>query len=212
MDPEPQCEGGIVHDDGTPENGYSWAVDIVYDGIIVERFTPDEYPARITQVCIAWTQTGDDPTFNYDLVIYNDDGPDGGPGTLLASIPVTASGVPFWTAFAFYDYNVEALNLVVNSGSFYAGARWNPTDEQYFYILADESATTPLQNSYGYNDYLDLWAPIYDWFSLYRSMLIRAEVERAGEIPSLNAYGLTVLAGALAAGSLIFLLRRRRRS
>ena len=96
------------------------------------------------QICICWTQVGGDVNINFNIVVYDDNGPGGQPGTLIASIPVTANGVPTFPNVAFYDFNVTGLIPPINSGSVYIGARWAPMVEQNFFICADESPTTPL--------------------------------------------------------------------
>ncbi len=172
--PGPECSGGLIYDDGTVENGYGWN-PVVTDGIMLSRFDPPSYPYNLAQVCINWTQVGGDANINYNIVVYDDDGAGGAPGTLLASIPVSANGVPYWPDFAFFDNNVTGQIPTVNSGSVYIGAQWDAIAEQYFYICSDESPTTLYHSGWAYNDVDGIWEPLHYWFPNYRAMFIRAE-------------------------------------
>ena len=68
---------------------------------------PASYPYVYTDVCVAFTQAGGDPDLSFDVLILDDDGPGGGPGTLLASIPAVAAGVPAWLDHSFFSVDVE---------------------------------------------------------------------------------------------------------
>ena len=171
----PECSGGLIYDDGTVENGYGWNSSTVTDGITLTSIDPPYYPYSIGQVCINWTTLEVVPNINYNIVVYDDDGVGGAPGTLLASIPVSATGVPMWPGVAFYDYDVTGLIPPVASGSVYVGAQWNPIAEGNFYICADESPTTPYHVGYGYNDLDGFWQTIDFWFFDYKAMFIRVE-------------------------------------
>ncbi|MFQ5636743.1 MAG: S8 family serine peptidase [bacterium] len=176
----PECSSGEIHDDGSAENGYGWA-SFITDGRTVELFNPGSFPFNYTQVCIAWTQVGGDANINFNIQVYDDDGPGGEPGTLLASIPVTAAGVPAWPSVAFFDFDITGLIPPINSPFVYIGAQWDPSVEQSFFIAADESPTTPLQTGYGFNDADNFWTPLQSFFSTYRAMFIRAEGSSGGD-------------------------------
>ena len=183
--PGPECSTGLIYDDGTVENGYAW-LSTVTDGMIVSRFDPPYYPYSFGQVCINWTQLASDPTLNFNIVVFDDDGAGGAPGTLLASIPSSANGVPNWPLFSFYDYDVAGLIPSVTSGSVYIGAQWNPSIEGVFYICADESPDTPYHLGYGYNDIDGVWETCDNiWGSAYEAMFIRADAA-AVDIPWLS--------------------------
>jgi hypothetical protein len=181
----PECVGGggtigIVHDDGSLENGYSGNPAVVNMLTMVDLFTPPGPGHQYTQVCIAWTRGGTGAeTLNFEIVFYDDDGPGNAPGTLLASLPATSAGIPAFPAGQFYDYDVSAVQNIVSGldGDIYIGARWDPIAGVF--LAADESAGTPLgsgQVFFDTGDPLDDWEPIAGGFTNYRSMLIRAEV------------------------------------
>lgn len=164
------CVGGLVADDGTGENGYGWNPAAVTDGGYYELYTPPGYPFVITQVCVNWVRLTADTDITYTVEVRAADGAGGSPGTLLGSAAASALGVPSALPGAFTD---TALSVVVNSGSVYIGARWNPGVDQGFFIVSDEnSATAPI--GYSYND-INGFAPTVSIFPNYKAQFIRAE-------------------------------------
>ncbi len=194
----PECSTGEIHDDGTVENGYGWTT-LVTDGRNVELFNPGPFPFNYTQVCISWTRIGADSDIDFNIQVYDDDGLGGAPGTLLASIPATATGVPVWPNVAFYDFDVTGLVPPINNPTVYIGAQLNPTAEQDFFICADESPTTSLQVGYGGNDLDGFWIPLQNFFPDYRAMFIRAE--GSGVSPGCDWLTEAPTSGSIPAGS-----------
>jgi len=94
-------------DDGTSETMWSWSGGQGGMGI---RYEPPLYPVKITQIR-AYLGAGTLPVL---LQIYDDDGPNGEPGTLLMSAQVMAS-VENW-----YSVNLADSGLIVNDGAVYA--------------------------------------------------------------------------------------------
>src|SRR5690606_1843335 len=114
--PSAECEAvpfQIVHDDGSVENGYSGNQAAGVTQVrLVDRFTPTGYPALVGSVCVSFISQG--PTsLNYSVVVYDDDGAGGSPGTLLGSVPATATGVPVIAGLpvtaSFYTVDLSGL-------------------------------------------------------------------------------------------------------
>jgi len=162
------CDQGIVADDGTPENGYGWGAGRVF----VQRFTPDAYPFLATDVCTAFTQAGGDSILAYDVVIYDDDGPGGGPGTLLAAVQGFSGAVPPWLDHSFASVQIDNVGLTIAEGSVYVGVGWDDTSEQGFYVAADESTSTAASQGFFSADGFS-WTAITEVFPNYRSLMIR---------------------------------------
>ena len=80
--------GIVIHDDGTLENGYSGSPGAgVTEVRVVDKFTPTSYPSTYSSVCLDFvTLAGGPPTYTVDIVVYDDDGAGGSPGTLLGSL------------------------------------------------------------------------------------------------------------------------------
>ena len=69
----------IRHDDGTIENGGSGnPLAGVTEVRFADKFTPTSYPNSYTSVCLDFvTLAGGPPTYNVDIVVYDDDGAGG---------------------------------------------------------------------------------------------------------------------------------------
>ena len=109
----------IVYDDGIATNATAWNAG--FEGNMnALKFTPSGYPATIkeTQIHI-WDGTwpaGD--VFNpMEVVILDDDGPDGLPGTELGSVEVTPESANWVTV------DLSSLNVTINEGEFYIANR-----------------------------------------------------------------------------------------
>src|SRR5439155_17119812 len=171
--------GIVIHDDGTVENGYGSA-----PGLIIawaDKFTPASYPATYTSVCLAFNRLCLGPTsYPVEIVVFDDNGPGGSPGTELGSMPVTITNIPIfpnptpeWNSF-----DISSLNIQVADGSVYIGARWTPDNQYQFYLDADENGPG-FGGGYWFDTISNVWVPIQNVFPLYRAMFIRA-VEQSG--------------------------------
>jgi hypothetical protein len=169
--PQDGCSDGDVHDDGSAENGYGWSTADAF----VEKFTPSTYPLTYTEVCVGWTRAGADDTVNYQIVFYDDDGPSGMPGSLIASIDAEANDIPSWLNVAFDRTDVSGQAPTIDGGSVYVGVTWDDTTDLAFYVASDESITTPPQSAYHSRDWFE-WLPVSGDFPLYRALLIRPRV------------------------------------
>src|SRR6266850_7464225 len=79
--------GIVIHDDGGIENGYSGNPGLVTEVRFVDKFTPSSYPASYSSVCLDFViLPGGPPTYPIDVVVFDDDGPGGAPGTLLGEL------------------------------------------------------------------------------------------------------------------------------
>jgi len=159
-----------VPDDGSAENGYGWGTG----NIFVQEFTPDVYPFVYTDVCAAFTQAGGDTTLVFDVLVFDDDGPGGGPGMLLGSVAAVVGGVPPWLDHTFASVEIRNVGVAVYEGSVFIGVGWDESTEIGFFVTADESVGTPLQNGYFSEDSAS-WDSILTAFPAYRSLMVRAD-------------------------------------
>ncbi|QKK01396.1 MAG: S8 family serine peptidase [Pseudomonadota bacterium] len=169
----------VVHDDGSIENGYSGNASVVSEVAIVEYFEPDLYPALVDHVCVAFVSLGPD-TLNYELVVFAADGVGGGPGTELAAVPATATGIPgggIPATVPWYSVDLSAEGLTLESGGLYFGVRYAPLDPGVF-LASDQSPTTPLQTGFFQTDG-GAWGAIQDSFPDYRAMFVRPQLPLA---------------------------------
>ncbi len=175
----PTCIGGVEADDGTFETGYF----VTGSGTqIVQRLTPPVHPSLLTRACICWIAgSASATTLPYNLVVYDDNGAGGRPGTLLGSRAVTANGVSATPTF--FGYDCSLLDVGVTSGSIYVGAAWNQAANPDFYLCADESTSTPVAKIYGSDDSGAHWTLFQDVEDRARAVGVRAEFFANGCIP-----------------------------
>jgi uncharacterized repeat protein (TIGR01451 family) len=166
------CAGGEAYDDGSNENGYTgnFASKSIQ---FVQRFTPSVYPATYTRVCLALTRTSLETDLDFEVEAYDDDGPGGGPGTFLGSLPAVATSLPNNLPCAFYEVDVSQLGFAVMSGSVFLGLRWSPAAQPDRYVCSDESASTPLHPAFTRSS-LASWDPVQTAFLNFRALAIRA--------------------------------------
>lgn len=184
------CEttpGIVINDDGTIENGMSGNPAVVTEMIFADKFTPSGYPATIESVCSAFvTLAGGTPDLPYDIVVYDDDGAGGAPGTLIGEMTgLTANGIPVYAAGAPPVWQSEITsseNWEITDGSVYIGVRFAPTTPNH-YIASDESTTTPLVGGYWWNDNAGVWQTIQAAFPNYRALFIRPVLEVGASDP-----------------------------
>src|SRR5690606_26438561 len=148
-DPEPSgdCSGpdSIIHDDGNIENGASGNPASVSQMEFVNKYTPVGYTATIESVCLSFiTVAGGSPDLFYDIVVYDDDGAGGAPGTLIGEMTgLTAVNIPIFAAgdpVIWQSESTSSENWVINEGDVYIGVRFSPTTPNH-YIATDESTS-----------------------------------------------------------------------
>ncbi|MBN8727195.1 MAG: DUF11 domain-containing protein, partial [Xanthomonadales bacterium] len=178
--------GLIVHDDGQLENGYGYN-SLAANGYIVDRFTPADYPATVSTVCIMLITNAGLTTAPIEIQVYADDGTGGAPGSLLGTKAVTGhpvgiAGLPANAQFEAFD--LSDLGISINSGSAYIGVKTAGTDG--LFLAADQSPATPSAGGQTHAD-TDPWGPITAVWPDYRAMMIRAAMPAAGPgAPSLT--------------------------
>jgi hypothetical protein len=187
--------GIVIHDDGTVENGYVSGPGI--PGIFADKFTPAVYPSSYTSVCLAFnTLCGGPRSQAVEIVVFADDGPGGSPGTELGSLPVTITSLPVFPdpVPAWSSFDISSLNIIVNSGSVYIGARWAPDGLPETFLASDENGPG-FGGGYYFDSFRNVWTPIQAFFPSYRAMFVRA-VEQVD--------GLAVVSTDPAVGSVVF--------
>jgi hypothetical protein len=185
--------GIVIHDDGTVENGYGGGPGITV--IYADKFTPATYPSNYTSVCLAFNRLCAGPTsYPMEVVVFDDDGPGGSPGTELGAMPVTITNIPIFPdpTPVWNSFDISALNILVNDGSVYVGARWSSDSLAQVYMSSDENGPGS-GGGYWFSTIDNVWAPIQNVFPLYRAMFVRAVEQQPN--------GLAVVSKDPAAGS-----------
>ena len=185
--------GIVIHDDGMLESAYSADPALVTEVRFVDKFTPSSYPASYSSVCLDFVVLVDGPpTHPIDVVVFDDDGPGGAPGTLLGELNgqtatthvfrLVGGQPPIWNS-----YDISSLAINVTSGSVYIGTRYVPPTPQFgnVYTSADESPGHPVGFAGGYwwNNFDGVWSQTQNALPGYRAMFIRAVETGGGGTP-----------------------------
>jgi Kelch motif/Galactose oxidase, central domain len=180
--------GIVIHDDGGIENGYSGNPALVSEVRFADKFTPSSYPASYTSVCLDFVIVAGGPaTYPIDVVVFDDDGAGGSPGTLLGELNgqtatthlfVGGGQPPIWNS-----YDISSLAINVTSGSVYIGARWVPPVNNVF-LSADESGPVGFAGGYWWNNFDGVWSPTQNAFPGYTANMIRAVEAGGGGTPT----------------------------
>ena len=201
--------GLIITDDGSMENAYSGNPSLVPQVSIVEGFSVPQ-PRLLQQVCLSFYTQGPS-SLDFGVIILDDDGPGGMPGTILGTVSATISGIPSsFSPIVWHTVDLSSLNLTL-SGTVYIGVRWIPPSPFNILLIADESPATPLAPGYVFfTDNSTNWETLQSVFYGYRSMMIRPqfEVQTSEAVPFagwslLLALGLAVAFAALRFSKLI---------
>jgi hypothetical protein len=145
----PDCAGGIIYDDGSFED--ATAVPVAA-GLQVMSFDLPANAAGVQQVCVALTRMANtaSPDLNFNVVFYAADGAAGTPGTMLASVPGTATAVPVTNSATvntqFYAVSIGSALTLPAARTIYAGLEFDGT--LGFFVGIDASAATPVRPAY----------------------------------------------------------------
>lgn len=177
----PVCGGtggsvGIIHDDGTFENGYAGNPASVTIFQNVDLFNPVGPSYSYTRFCVGLVSLAG-PNLNFEIVFYDNNGTGGAPGTELAAVPASASNIPNSLPCGWYEYDLtNASGLPTGAdGDVYIGVRYNPATYPSVYTCADESATTPLWTGYAQFN-TGGWSTTQSYFPNFRAMSHRVEM------------------------------------
>ena len=138
-----RCEGSgaAIVDDGSFESGITCLGNPCHGA---QKLTPAVYPSLLTRACFCWERVND-PALDFTIEIHDDDGPDGKPGTLLATKPVTIPGGPF-PGRQMRGYACADLGVEVESGGLFVGAKYETYNEvtgNGLFLCYDDSPATP---------------------------------------------------------------------
>ena len=131
-------------DDGEANDYALW---VLPGGISVVKFEPPGYPVRLTAGRI-YVGDGSFPVGNdfigtdFQVVVFDDDGPDGFPGTLLDSLIVTVENYE-WITF-------NDIDVVIDDGVFYLGMKqlYGVSEEQHAAPVGIDTDVPTMYDSY----------------------------------------------------------------
>ncbi|MCX6234522.1 MAG: carboxypeptidase-like regulatory domain-containing protein, partial [Bacteroidetes bacterium] len=106
----------VIYDDGTFENMTAWLEEGSLNAL---KFTPVGYPVNVTGGSVnigdGTFPPGGDQLQTFGIAVFDDDGPNGYPGTYLGSIEVEPQ------AFGWVSFDLSSLGITFSSGEFYIG-------------------------------------------------------------------------------------------
>lgn len=95
---------------------------------LVQAFIPPNYPWAYDAFCVCLRGDGVNTSFNYDIVVFDDDGPNEEPGTVLRKFSGQVATVPGGNGCNYFT--TEGLDIpVVYDGFVYIGIAWEPVNE-----------------------------------------------------------------------------------
>ena len=168
--PEAQTIYEIAYDDGTDET----SINSGPFNTLCVKFTPGSYPVDLYRTSFYCVGSSNGVAF---VNIWDDDGENGMPGTLLLeNFPVQFAG-GMWTPVLLINQNI-----VINEGSFYVG--WMESDQTPPIGVDSDNSSN--------NSFIDLglgfgFEPFGNYFE--GAMMIRAEVDSANVLSADNNFG-----------------------
>jgi hypothetical protein len=196
----PQCQSGVVYDDGMAENGITFDVSMLD---MVQRFD-GVGGLRVDQICICWTRLPGLADIDFDLVFYRADGPGGQPGTFIASFPATAAGVPLFPDVGLFGIDLASFDLILPPGDIYVGAFWLARSFDNMFLCTDEDGGG-VQPIFASGDLGLNWSDVRLVDPTLDALMIRGDFTDPAlasfEIPTLETLGLLTLALLLGAAA-----------
>ncbi|GAI11500.1 unnamed protein product, partial [marine sediment metagenome] len=136
------------------------------------RFTPPQYPADLEVArFFLWPAWPDSDHEEFAVEVYDDDGPDGAPGTLLGGGTTTS------TDWGWCDVDISPLGLTVASGDFYIAYEQLSDYPDCEAVGIDYSEPDP--RSWDYWQGVG-WLPAGEWDEFEYDYMIRCLVEAGG--------------------------------
>ncbi|HLN53242.1 MAG TPA: T9SS type A sorting domain-containing protein [Lentimicrobium sp.] len=100
------------------------------------RFTPQSYPCQVKRAILNVHDAGlgqGYPPSSFDVKVYDDDGNDGRPGTLLGQVTATPGGD------GWFEVDLSSFDIMITSGDFYIAHVQTSSMPQYVEIGLDQS-------------------------------------------------------------------------
>ena len=136
----PDCSQGVVYDDGEFVDFYG-----VRPAYVVMKFDLPSGTTALDQVCscLARLDAGSPAALAYNVIVFDDNGSGGSPGTFLGSVPATANNIPVVGNYDFYNVSLAGSGIALPDTSVYVGVQY---DSARHLVCGDRSATTTQRN------------------------------------------------------------------
>ena len=168
-----QCVGGIVIDDGSFENKYTFNCGYGL-GAWVQKLSPGGngigYPYFFNRICIALTTLGSNQwVFQLNFWDTTYAGP---PGAVKDSGTVTATGIGTWPSVTWHEFTDLGGIPRLNNGAYFVGPLYDPCASANRYVGADENGP---KTAVAYSYIQGTWSPVTTWFPNFKALGIRAD-------------------------------------
>jgi hypothetical protein len=157
------------YDDGEVDVFYQPASEPTYEfAMLFDGVGPGTHLGAV-EVC--FRQAGADPEIRFEIVVWDDDGPGGAPGTELANFAAHATGVSSLASFSNHSVDFD-----VATDDVYLGIRMHPVVDPDYRICADRDGIGgSLQPGYRRVNEAGAWATIESTFDPeYKALMLRA--------------------------------------
>lgn len=142
----PNCSLGVVYDNGGFEGGYSVGPG---DAGSVMRFDLPAGTTALDQVCTCFSRSATAPSnMSFEVVVYDNNGAGGSPGTFLGAVDATANSIPVFPATQFYNVDLAGSGITLPDQNVFVGVVW-PGGSPPLYICGDTSGSTAQRTLYG---------------------------------------------------------------
>lgn len=140
------CALGLVYDDGGFVDFYG-----SNPAYMVMRFDLPVGSNGIDQVCSCFAKldANSSSSLPFDVVVFDNNGAGGSPGTFLGSVAATANNIPAVGNSDFYNVSLAGSGIVLPDSSVYVGVRYNSSSH---FVCGDRSAGTPVRAVYNSPD------------------------------------------------------------
>ncbi len=211
--PTAPCEDGIVRDDGSAETAWGW-VPTVVDGRYVQEFALDEMPSNnMDRFCVCWRRTNTDTEIDFEVHFYRHERfIDEDDGTVVwvpelepyAVVPAHGSNITDEVAGTWVEVDLGGVEPPIGP-YFSVGVKWDPSQENSFFVCGDTTVETPRSNVWFIDDRASGWTSVLNTidpiFNVHRAFMMRLvpgpQLPAAIEVPGPDVKGLLILALAI---------------
>ncbi|MBU0519684.1 T9SS type A sorting domain-containing protein [bacterium] len=170
--------GTLLYDDGGSEQAWTWMGGT---GGLGQRFVPPVYPLNVDG--IKFYIASSSATLPFTAKIFDDDGPNGNPGTELLSVNVPATVANQW-------YTVNPAAIQITEGAYYVS--WHMTGENSPGLGVDQTTTTQIGSRQSW-EYTGVWAVFRN--AETSDVMIRCDVSSPGGVYNVDVQ-LTYVSGS----------------
>jgi hypothetical protein len=101
-------------------------------------------------VCTCFSRDSGAPaSMSFQVVVYDNNGAGGGPGTLLGTVNATASSIPVFPTAQYYNVNLAASGITLPDQNVFVGVIWPGGSPDTIFICGDRTTSTPQRTVFG---------------------------------------------------------------